>query len=122
MDLIALFLAGVPVFAVLALVPQARAGVFLGLAAAAAIWAAHQMLPPVTGSDAAGNAMAKGFRAFLYASAAGGGAAACLFHLTRIAWPAVGSRGVRIFRFVFFLAVSIPLGATLLVFWEEVLR
>lgn len=122
MGLIALFLAGVPVFALLSVMPPARLGAAASLAAAIGIWGSHQGLAPLTSGDAAGNGMANGFRAILYASAAGGGLAAAVYHLTRMPWPALGRMRVNVFRYMVFLLLSVPSGGGLLLLWEEVLR
>ncbi|TQV68532.1 hypothetical protein [Aliiroseovarius halocynthiae] len=73
MDVIILFLLGVPVFVALSLIPHAKLGIVAGIGAAVLLCVLWIGEPMITSNDPAGNAMAMGFQAFAYVSAAGGG-------------------------------------------------
>lgn len=104
-------MAGGPViFCVFAVLPKsARMAVAAG-AAGLALWAFHELLPPVTGSDPAGNAMASGYRALAFYSAIWGCLAAFVMNVLWLRYPdLVARRGVRVTVY----AVLFPVSAAL---------
>ncbi len=110
MDVIFIFVAGVPVFVVLSVIPAARLGLAASLIVGAGIIAYSFGLAPITGSDPAGNAMSNGYRGILHISAAGGAGVAALYHLTCIYIPRLPEPALNILRYIVFLLLSLPGG------------